>query len=73
MCVCRRRYPDGRLSKDWDIDYRVNGKRYKRRIVPNKKLAEQVLMDTKVKKAKSEYLECMRSRRSLWPISLRST
>jgi integrase len=56
MGVFRRRYPDGRLSKDWYIDYRINGRRFKRRIGPNKKLAEQVLMDVKVKKAKGEYL-----------------
>jgi len=56
MGVFRRRYPDGQLSKDWYIDYRVNGKRYKRRIGPNKKLAEQVLMDIEVKKAKGDYL-----------------
>jgi hypothetical protein len=49
MGVFRRRYPDGQLSKDWYIDYRVNGKRYKRRIGPHKKLAEQVLMDVEVK------------------------
>jgi len=54
--VYKRRYPDGRLSKDWYINYRINGKQYKRKIGPNKKLAEQVLMDIKVKKAKGEYL-----------------
>jgi hypothetical protein len=54
--VFRRQYPDSRLSKDWYIDYRINGRRYKRRIGPNKKLAEQVLMDIEVKKAKGEYL-----------------
>jgi integrase len=56
MGVFRRQYPDGRQSKDWYINYRVNGKRYKRRIGPNKKLAEQVLMDIEVKKAKGEHL-----------------
>jgi integrase len=56
MGVFRRRYPDGQLSKDWYIDYRVNGRRYKRRIGPNKKLAEQVLTDIEVKKAKGDYL-----------------
>ena len=25
MGVFRRRYPDGRLSKDWHIDYRIAG------------------------------------------------
>jgi integrase len=56
MGVFRRRYPDGRLSKDWYIDYRIEGKRCKRRIGPNKKLAEQVLMDIEVKQAKGDYL-----------------
>jgi integrase len=56
MGVFRRRYPDGRLSKDWYIDYRLNGRRFKRRIGPNKKLAEQVLMDIEVKQAKGDYL-----------------
>jgi hypothetical protein len=42
MGVFRRRYRDGRLSKDWYINYRIHGKQYKRRIGPNKKLAEQV-------------------------------
>lgn len=56
MGIFRRRYADGRVSKDWYIDYRINGKRCKRKIGPNKKLAEQVLMDVEVKKAKGEYL-----------------
>jgi hypothetical protein len=56
MGVFRRRYPNGQLSKDWYVDYRVNGRRYKRRIGPNKKLAEQVLMDIEVKKAKGDHL-----------------
>jgi hypothetical protein len=56
MGVFRRRYPDGRVSKDWYIDYRINGRRFKRRIGPNKKVAEQVLMDVEVKKAKGDYL-----------------
>jgi integrase len=56
MSIFRRRYPDGRVSKDWYIDYRINGKRYKRRIGTNKKLAEQVLMDIEVKQAKGDFL-----------------
>jgi integrase len=56
LSIFKRRYPDGRESTDWYIDYRINGKRFKKRIGPNKKLAEQVLMDIKVKKAKGEYL-----------------
>jgi integrase len=56
MGLFRRRYPDGRLSKDWYIDYRINGKRYKRKIGPNKKLAEQVLHDIELKHLKGEYL-----------------
>jgi hypothetical protein len=54
--VFRRRYREGQLSKDWYLDYRVNGKRHKRRIGPNKKLADQVVMDIEAKKAKGEYL-----------------
>ncbi len=56
MGVFHRRYPNGRVSKDWYIDYRIHGKRYKRRIGPNKKLAEQVLMDIELKHVKGEYL-----------------
>jgi integrase len=56
MGVFRRRYSDGRRSKDWYINYRIHGKQYKRRIGPNKKLAEQVLMDIELKQAKGEYL-----------------
>jgi integrase len=56
MGVFRRRYPDGRVSKDWYIDYRIDGRRFKRRLGPNKKMAEQVLMDVEVKKAKGDYL-----------------
>jgi hypothetical protein len=55
MGVFRRQYPDGRLSKDWYIDYYINGKRYKRKIGPNKKLAEQVLMDIELKQAKGDH------------------
>lgn len=56
MGLFRRRYKDGRLSKDWDINYRIHGKQYKRRIGPNRKLAEQVLMDIELKQAKGDYL-----------------
>jgi hypothetical protein len=42
MGVFKRHYPDDRQSTDWYISYRINGKRYKRKIGPNKKLAEQV-------------------------------
>jgi hypothetical protein len=49
MGAFRLQYPDGQLSKDWYMDYRVNGKRYKRRIGPNKELAEQVLHHIEVK------------------------
>jgi integrase len=56
MGVFRRRYPDGRLSKDWYINYRIHGKQYKRRIGSNKKLAEQVLMDIELKQAKGKFL-----------------
>jgi integrase len=41
---------------DWYIAYRIDGRRFKRRIGPNKKVAEQVLMDVEVKKAKGDYL-----------------
>jgi hypothetical protein len=56
MGVFNQLYPNGQYSKDWYIDYRINGIRYKRRLGPNKKLAEQVLMDVEVKKAKGDYL-----------------
>jgi hypothetical protein len=56
MGVYKRRYPDGRLSKDWYINYRIHGKQYKQKIGPNKKLAEQVLMDIELKQAKGDYL-----------------
>ena len=56
MAVFRRQYPDGRVSKDWYIDYRIHGKRYKRRIGPNKKLAEQVLHDIALKLARGDHL-----------------
>jgi integrase len=57
MGVFKRRYPDGRLSKDWYINYCINGEQHKEKIGPNKKLAEQVLMDIQLKHAKGEYLE----------------
>ena len=57
MGVFKRRYPDGRLSKDWYINYCIKGKQHKEKIGPNKKLAEQVLMDIQLKHAKGEYLE----------------
>jgi integrase len=56
MGVFKRRYPDGRESKDWYINYRIHGRQYKRKIGPNKKLAEQVLHDIELKQAKGEYL-----------------
>jgi integrase len=56
MAIYKRRYKDGTLSKDWYINYRIHGKQYKRKIGPNKKLAEQVLMDIELKQAKGDYL-----------------
>jgi hypothetical protein len=70
MGVFRRRYPDGRVSKDWYIDYRINGRRFKRRIGPNKKLAEQVLMDVEVKKAKGDYLGIHEVKKVLFSVCL---
>jgi integrase len=67
MGVFRRRYPDGRVSKDWYIDYRINGRRFKRRIGPNKKVAEQVLMDVEVKKAKGDYLGIYEEKKIRFP------
>jgi integrase len=56
VAVYKRRYKDGTLSKDWYINYRIHGKQYKRRIGPNKKLAEQILHDIELKQLKGEYL-----------------
>jgi integrase len=70
MGVFRRRYPDGRVSKDWYINYRVNGQQFKRRIGPNKKLAEQVLMDIEVKKAKKDFLGIHEAKKILFEDAL---
>jgi hypothetical protein len=43
MGVFRRQYPDGRRSKGWYIDYRINGKHKRERIVPDMRLLEAVL------------------------------
>jgi integrase len=67
MGIFKRRYPDGRESTDWYIDYRINGKRFKRRIGPNKKLAEQVLMDIEVKRVKGEYLGVHETKKIAFP------
>jgi integrase len=56
MSIYKRRYKDGTLSKDWWINYRIHGKQYKRKIGPNKKLAEQVLHDIELKALRGEYL-----------------
>jgi hypothetical protein len=67
MGVFRRRSPHGRVRKDWYIDYRINGRRFKWRIGPNKKLAEQVLMDVEVKKAKGDYLGVYKEKKIRFP------
>lgn len=41
---------------NWYIDFRVNGKRIRKKIGTNKKVASLVLKDTQVKIAKEEYL-----------------
>jgi hypothetical protein len=64
MGLFQRRYKDGRLSKDWYINYRIHGKQFKRRIGPNKKLAEQVLMDIELKQAKGDYLGIYEEKKS---------
>jgi integrase len=56
MAIYKRRYKDGTLSKDWYINYRIHGKQYKRKIAPNKKLAEQILHDIELKALRGEYL-----------------
>jgi hypothetical protein len=66
MGVFQRRYPDGRVSKDWYIDYRVHGKHYKRKIGPNKKLAEQVLHDLELKLARGDHLGIHEARKILF-------
>jgi hypothetical protein len=66
MGVFKRRYPDGRISKDWYINYRIKGRQYKRRIGPNKKLAEQVLMDIELKQAKGDYLGVYEAKKILF-------
>jgi hypothetical protein len=66
MGVFRRRCPDGRLSNDWYIDYRLNGRRYKRRIGPSKKLAEQLLTDVEGKKARGHYLGVHEVKQITW-------
>lgn len=63
MGIFRRRYKDGRLSTDWYINYRIHGKQYKRKIGPNKKLAEQVLHDIELKQAKGDPWASTRPRR----------
>lgn len=70
MGVFRRQYPDGRVSKDWYINYRIHGKQFKRRIGPNKKLAEQVLMDIELKQAKGEFLGIHEVKRILFTDAL---
>jgi integrase len=40
----------------WYISYYIGGKQFKRKIGPNKKLAEQVLHDVELKQVKKEYL-----------------
>jgi len=41
-------------SKTWYIDYRVNGKRVRKRIGPSKKVAELALKEVEVKRSKGE-------------------
>jgi len=41
-------------EKIWYVDYRVNGRRFKKRIGSSKKLAELALKDIEVKIAKNE-------------------
>ena len=54
MGVFRRQYPDGRLGNDCYIDYRLQGKRSKRKIGPHQKLAAQGLHDVELKQIKGE-------------------
>jgi integrase len=56
MAVFRRKLKGGVLSKDWYIDYYVQGRRVMRKVGPNKKLAEHILHDIKLKMLRGEYL-----------------
>jgi hypothetical protein len=56
MSAYKRPYKDGMLSQDWWINYRIHGKQHKRKIGPNKKLAEQILHDIALKARRGEYL-----------------
>ena len=59
MKVTRIRQGNGKLSKDWYIDYRVLGRRVRLRVGPNKKQAELVLGEIRSRLAKGQLGELL--------------
>ena len=55
-----------RKGDDWHIDYRVNGKRKREKIGPNKKLAESVFSKRKVEIAENRYLDIRKNHRVMF-------
>src|SRR5215510_8127867 len=56
MAVFKRKLKGGLLSKDWYIDYYVQGRRVMKKVGPNKKLAEHILHDIKLKILRGDHL-----------------
>ena len=51
---------------NWWMDYRVKGRRRRKKIDPSKRVAETVVSDIQVKIAKGEYLDIQEHKRVLF-------
>jgi integrase len=66
MAVYRRKYPDGRLSRDWYVSFYVGGRQFKKKIGPNRRSADLYLKDLEVKRVRGELLGIREERRILF-------
>src|SRR5689334_18112478 len=66
MAVFKRRYPDGRMSKDWFVSWYVGGRQFKKKIGPNKRTADLFLKDIELKRVRGELLGIREEKRILF-------
>src|SRR5664280_2938277 len=67
MGVFRRRYSDGRFSKDWYASWYEGCRQRKMKIGPSKRVAELFLKDIDLKRVRGELLGIKDEKKILFP------
>jgi integrase len=67
MSVYKRRYPDGRTSRDWYASWIVEGRVFRKKIGPSKRDAELFLKDREIRRVRGELLGIKEAKRIAFP------